>query len=178
VQAHAAAFNREQPGQLLVRLGRTACYCIVPAFAVGADHRDLDSSIVLPWLRDRPGPLPSLGLVGRRPICSYWPFHLMQKLMQRSTWTIGPWRSVANSSPSSERVANGAEEGNRTLLSVPEMIGRSAVRTRGSGQEAPRDAVAGQRYWPGIGQRLQAPRGRGLAWVRSEDTRVGQRMIP
>src|ERR1700721_1024024 len=44
-----------------------------------------------------------------------------------------------------------AEEGNRTLLRFLKTIGRSAVRTRGSGQEAPRDAVAGQRYWPGIG---------------------------
>ncbi len=44
-----------------------------------------------------------------------------------------------------------AEKGNRTLLSFLKTIGRSAVRTRGSGQEAPRDAVPGQRYWPGIG---------------------------
>src|ERR1017187_1925254 len=44
-----------------------------------------------------------------------------------------------------------AEEGNRTLLSFLKTIGRSAVRTRGSGQEAPHDAVIGQRYWPSIG---------------------------
>ena len=45
----------------------------------------------------------------------------------------------------------GAEKGNRTLLSFLKTIGRSAVRTRGSGQEAPHDAVIGQRYWPSIG---------------------------
>src|ERR1700680_668892 len=62
VEAQAAAFNREQPGQLLVGLGLAVCfYGVVPAFAVGADYRALDSSVVLPWLRDRPGPLPSLG---------------------------------------------------------------------------------------------------------------------
>src|ERR1700680_107472 len=61
VEAQAAAFNREQPGQHLVGLGLAVCYGVVPAFAVGADHRDLDSSILLPWLRDRPGPLRSLG---------------------------------------------------------------------------------------------------------------------
>src|SRR5579863_7782971 len=44
-----------------------------------------------------------------------------------------------------------AEEGNRTLLSSLKTIGRSAVRTLGSGQEAPHDAVTGQRYWPSIG---------------------------
>ena len=54
-----------------------------------------------------------------------------------------------------------AEEGNRTLLSLLKTIGRSAVRTRASGQEAPHDAPAGQRYWPVLAQRPLALRGAG-----------------
>jgi hypothetical protein len=44
-----------------------------------------------------------------------------------------------------------AEEGNRTLPSSLKTIGRSGIRTPASGQEAPHDALTGQRYWPDIG---------------------------
>ena len=53
-----------------------------------------------------------------------------------------------------------AEERNRTLLSFLKTIGRSAIRTRGSGQEAPRDAHSWPeilaRYWRSASMRHEA----------------------
>ena len=69
-----------------------------------------------------------------------------------------------------------AEKGNRTLLSVQKTIARGAVRTRGSGQDAPRDALAGQRYWPSIGPARSGAtsvrRGVGQVTVRSRGRTV------
>ena len=62
-------------------------------------------------------------------------------------------------------------DGNRTLLSFLNMIGRSADRTRENGQEAPRDAVTGQRYWPSIG--LAPPNATRLPGVPASGERTG-----
>ena len=58
---------------------------------------------------------------------------------------------VATRRPRSHSAHRRQWNANGVLLSSLKTIGRSAVRTPVSGQEAPYDAVAGQRYWPSIG---------------------------
>ena len=67
---------------------------------------------------------------------------------RRSDW---PSTGPAKSKLTPQQRSRVPRKGNRTLLGLVKTIGRSGVRTRGSGQKAPHDAVTGQRYWPSIG---------------------------
>jgi hypothetical protein len=71
-----------------------------------------------------------------------------------------------------------AEEGNRTLPSLLKTIGRSAVQTRRNGQEAPHDAVTGQRYWPSIGPARPNATRCGLSTRPVKDARVREGAHP